>query len=300
MLGFDVQHMLDALAISGSHAAGLAEYTRTGGSVKRIHSAIPTQAGVRSALFAAAGITGPYTVLEGEKGFCKVFAGSYDTDRMVGGLGSTYHLRDTGLKPHACPHVMQAALDALDNVRAKSPLPPDRIKAITVYASEFIISHTCAITEPTDVLSAQFSMPFSLAMRLHHGGTGVRGGNGFWDYPNIDIKDEKLLATARKIKAYDAQADVRVKVAQGVGLEIETVDGQRMVEIVEHSKGLPENPLTPDEVREKFLSLVEPVLPPDVPRQIIKQVDAIDNAADMTQLMRLLVVAPPQRRIEAA
>jgi 2-methylcitrate dehydratase PrpD len=49
---FDAQTTLNALAIAGSHSAGLIEYTKTGGSVKRIHSAIPTQAGVRGALFA--------------------------------------------------------------------------------------------------------------------------------------------------------------------------------------------------------------------------------------------------------
>ena len=26
-----------------------------------------------------------------------------------------------------------------------------------------------------------------------HGGRGVHGGNGFWDYPYIDLKDPALL-----------------------------------------------------------------------------------------------------------
>ena len=55
-MGFDEETTLNAFGIAGSHSAGLIEYTKTGGSVKRIHSAIPAQAGVRSALFAKAGI----------------------------------------------------------------------------------------------------------------------------------------------------------------------------------------------------------------------------------------------------
>ena len=43
LMGFDREETLNALAIAGSHSAGLIEYTKTGGSVKRIHSAIPTQ-----------------------------------------------------------------------------------------------------------------------------------------------------------------------------------------------------------------------------------------------------------------
>ena len=39
LMGFDAETALNALAIAGSHSAGLIEYTKTGGSVKRIHSA---------------------------------------------------------------------------------------------------------------------------------------------------------------------------------------------------------------------------------------------------------------------
>jgi 2-methylcitrate dehydratase PrpD len=220
LLGFDEERMLNALGIAGSHSAGISEYTRSGGSVKRIHSAIPAQAGVRSALFADAGITGPASVLEGEKGFFNVFAGTYDRTRLLGDLGTTYHLLDTGLKPHACPHFMQAALDAIDALRDKHRVGPDNLAAITVYASEAVLSHVCAITEPQDVLSAQFSLPFSLAMRLHHGGRGVHGGNGFWDYPKVDVHDDALLSTARRIRRYDASGPARLAVEQGIGLEV--------------------------------------------------------------------------------
>ncbi len=289
LLGFDANKMLNAMGIAGSHCAGISEYTKTGGSVKRIHNAIPTQAGVRSAIFAQAGITGPASVLEGEKGFFKVFAGSYDTDRLLDGLGSKFHLLDTGIKPHACPYFMQAALDAIDSLRDKHPLTGNDIASITVYANEAVLNHVCAITEPTDVLGAQFSLPFSLSMRLKHGGRGVRGGNGFWDYPEIDVRDPSLLAVARKIRRYDASQPARVQVDQGIGLEVETTNGQRFVEIVPYSRGLPENPMTAAEVKEKFMSLVEPLLPAGNPQKIIRLVDTIDDAKDINELLSLMI-----------
>lgn len=290
LMGFDSEKMLHAFGIAGSHAAGISEYTKTGGSVKRIHNAIPTQAGVRSALFARAGITGPASVLEGEKGFFKVFAGSFDSERLVSGLGKKFHLLDTGIKPHACPHFMQAALDAIDNLRDKQPLTGDDIASITVYSNEAVLNHVCAITEPTDVLGAQFSLPFSLAMRLKHGGRGVRGGNGFWDYPKVDVRDPQLLAVARRIKRYDSTKPGATRVEEGIALEVETTKGQRFVETVPHSRGLPENPMTPAEVKEKFMSLTEPLLPAGSPQKIIEMVDAIDQAKDVSALMRLMVV----------
>ena len=296
LMGFDAETTLNALAIAGSHSAGLIEYTKTGGSVKRIHSAIPTQAGVRAALFAEAGITGPHSILEGEKGFCKVFAGEYDLNRLTEGLGTHYHMLDNALKPSSCCHLIHAALDALDQVREKQPLTPEQVRSIRVYTnSEPILSHIGSITEPDDILGAQFSLPFSLAMRLHHGGRGVNGGNGFWDYPKVNLKDPKLLETARKVKCVVAKNNEWERVDKGAGIEIETTDGRQIKDIVPFSKGLPENPLTKDEVREKFRSLVDPILPGQRSGEIIDAVDRVQNIRNIDDLVQLLVVPPAKR-----
>ncbi len=299
LMGFDADKTLNALAIAGSHSAGLIEYTKTGGSVKRIHSAIPTAAGVRATLFAEAGITGPHTILEGEKGFCKVFAGDYDLNRLTEGLGTRYHLLDNAIKPYSCCHLIHAAFDALDRLRDREPLTPGQVKAITVYTnSEPILSHIGSIIEPEDILGAQFSLPFSLAMRLHHGGRGVNGGNGFWDYPNVNLKDPGLLATARKVKCVVPDNAEWARVDKGAGIEVETTDSRRIREIVPYSKGLPENPMSAAEEKEKFRSLVDPILPAGRPQQIIDAVDDIEKIKNVDELAQLLVV-PPATRIKA-
>jgi len=291
LLGFDSDTTVNAFAIAGSHSAGLIEYTKTGGSVKRIHSAIPTQAGVRAALFAQSGITGPHSIIEGEKGFCKVFAGDYDLSRLTDGLGSHYHLLDNGLKPYSCCHLIHAAFDALDDARDETPLTPENVKSITVATnSEPILSHIGSITEPTDILGAQFSLPFSMAMRLHHGGRGVKGGNGFWDYVDVDCEDPALVETARKVKVIVAQNDKWERVDEGAGLEIETTDGRKIEACVPFSKGLPENPLSPAEVEEKFRYLVDPVMPAGSPDAVVQAVAGLESITDIDDLVRLLVV----------
>ena len=300
LMGFDGETTLNAFGIAGSHSAGLIEYTKTGGSVKRIHSAIPAQAGVRSALFAKAGITGPHSILEGDKGFCKVFAVDYDLNRLTDGLGAHYHLLDNGLKPYSCCHLIHAAFDALDVVRAATPLRPEEIKTVTVATnSEPILSHIGSIVEPPDLLGAQFSLPFSLAMRIHHGGSGVKGGNGFWDYLEVDLEDPALLATARKVRVTVAENDKWARVDEGAGLEIETVDGRKLQASVPFSKGLPENPMSPAEVEEKFRYLVEPVMSAKAADAIVEAVGAVEGIEDIDELVRLLV-APPAPGARAA
>ena len=294
MKEFDLEMTINALGIAGSHSAGLIEYTKTGGSVKRIHSAIPTQAGVRAALFAEIGITAPHTILEGEKGFCKVFAGKYDLSRLTDGLGETWHLLDNGLKPYSCCHLIHAAFDALDNIRDETPLRPEDVNAVRVATnSEPILSHIGSIMEPDDILGAQFSLPFSVAMRLHNGNRGVQGGNGFWDYTDIDFKDPELLETARKVSVFVAEDDSEwSSVDKGAGVEVETTDGRVLKETVTFSKGLPENPMTQAEVEDKFRYLVDPVIPNGVPQAIVDTVNEVEAVKDINEIVKLLVVPP--------
>ena len=294
MKGFDLDTTINALGIAGSHSAGLIEYTKTGGSVKRIHSAIPTQAGVRAALFAEIGITAPHTILEGEKGFCKVFAGEYDLSRLTDGLGETWHMLDNGLKPYSCCHLIHAAFDALDNIRDETPLRPEDVNAVRVATnSEPILSHIGSIMEPDDILGAQFSLPFSVAMRLHNGNRGVQGGNGFWDYTDVDLKDAELLETARKVSVFVAEDDSEwSSVDKGAGVEVETADGRVLKETVTFSKGLPENPMTQAEVEEKFRYLVDPVMPKGVPQAIVDGVNEVEAVKDINEIVKLLVVLP--------
>lgn len=297
IMRFDHEKAMNAYGIAGSHAAGLIEYTKTGGSVKRIHAGIPSQGGVRSALFAEAGITGPNTIIEGEKGFCKVFAGEYDLTRLTDGLGTTWHMLDNGLKPYSCCHLIHFAFDALDVLRDRRAFEPDEVKEIRIATnSEAILSHIGSITEPDDILGAQFSMPFSVAMRLHHGGRRLEGGNGFWDYVDVDLEDPTLLETARKIKVVVAgDQDKWAHVDEGGIVEVELTDGTVLETVYPYSWGLPENPMSLAEVEQKFRYVTGPVMTGEKQAEVIEALRDIENIATASEVAKHLVVEPNAR-----
>ena len=56
------------------------------------------------------------------------------------------------------------------------------------------------------------------------------------------------------------------------------------------SKGLPENPLSPVEVEEKFRYLVDPVMPAGGPDAVVQAVAGLESIKDINDLVRLLVV----------
>lgn len=284
LLGLDEEQTLNALAIAGSHSAGLTEYSRSGGSVKRIHCAIPAQAGVRAALFAQRGITGPQAVLEGVSGFCRVFAGTFDSDRLVGDLGSRYETLNVGMKMHSCCYLIHPALEALDEARRQASFTPESIRSIVVTLNNAAAHRLVGtIREPRDILGAQFSMAFSLSLRLH------RGSNGFWDYREEDLADPTLLATAQKIDCRVGENLHWSNASGGAEIDVELMDGRRIRTSIAVTKGLPKNPLTHDEVIAKFRSIAAPLLPAANIDRTITAVRDLETLADLGPLLSSLV-----------
>jgi 2-methylcitrate dehydratase PrpD len=281
LLGLDQDQTVHALAIAGSHSAGLLEYTQTGGSVKRLHCAIPAQAGVRSALLAQQGVTGPPTVLEGKRGFTHVFSPERDLGWLTRGLGSQWLLMETAIKSYSCCYLIHPALDAIGQLRAGHPFTAEDVIGIDVHTtSAALVHHVGVITEPQDILGAQFSMGFALSLLLH------RGGCGFWDFFRADLTDPQLLDLSRRVRVV-LDEDDRSGFRTGLRLRVSLRDGTVLTGAVAHARGEPEQPMSDDEIRDKFLGIAGPVLGPDA-KTVCERIEAIGTEPDPATVLRLV------------
>jgi 2-methylcitrate dehydratase PrpD len=288
-LHFEDAVVRNALAIAGSHAAGLLEFDRTGGSVKRIHCAIPAQAGVRSAFLAAEGITGPPTILEGRRGFLEVFSGSFDAEALALSLGDRFEALDIAFKPSACNFSVHAPVQALAALHAEHGFSAEDIDRVVVGTSEQAIAHVGTIVEPDDILGAQFSIAFSLAVRL------LRGGNGFHDYREQDLHDPRYLELARKVtlvKDEIAEEERRRLGNRGAVVAVSLKDGRSFEHRVQYAKGLPQNPLSDAELSEKFFDAVEPRLGKAKAARLAEAIFNLDRTEDAGSIVSLTVGAP--------
>jgi 2-methylcitrate dehydratase PrpD len=211
-------------------------------------------------------------------------------------------LLDNGLKPYSCCHLIHFVFDALDELRDRRNFgAADVAEVVVTTNSEPILSHIGSIIEPTDILGAQFSLPFSVAMRLHHDGRRMHGGNGFWDYLKVDLKEPVLLETARKVRVEVAtDAAHALTVDEGAGVLVRLTDGTELKSDIQHSWGLPENPMTVDEVSEKFHYLTDPIMPTGRPRQIVEAVANVRSLSSVGNLMELMVVGSEEPERSAA
>jgi 2-methylcitrate dehydratase PrpD len=136
--------------------------------------------------------------------------------------------------------------------------------------------------EPHDVASAQFSLPFSLALRL------LKNDNDLSLYMDARLwTDPQVLALARKVKSY---ADPKAKGDQNYNttMEIKLTDGRKVEAFQQYPAGSPLNPVSRDELRKKFRKLASAVMPEHRLDEIIaavERIDEVDNAAAFVPLL---------------
>jgi 2-methylcitrate dehydratase PrpD len=275
--------MLHAFGIAGSHSAGTMEYDQTGGEVKRVHAGIAARGGLQAAMLARLGLTGPPTIIEGKRGFCRVFADQYDIDVITQDLGSDFKIMRIWFKIFPCVATVQGVIDTLAKIIDEHQIRAADVEEIKVGISETSLSHGGAIYEPTDVASAQFSLPFSLALRL------LKRDNDLSLYMDPNLwTDPEILAVARRVHSY-ADANAKGEQNYNTTMEVKLVNGKVLKAFQQYPPGSPLNPISREELRKKFSKLAGAVLPDSRIDQIIETVDKLETLDDCSKLPPMLV-----------
>jgi 2-methylcitrate dehydratase PrpD len=194
LLGLDAAHMTNAIGVAGSLAGGLLEFSRgDGGMVKRLHLGRASEAGVLAASLAAAGFAGPKTVLEGRFGFLRVFCDEFDASELTRNLGDDYLTLSTVLKRYPAHATAHAALKAVRALQAAHRFAGEDVESIAVTATRRMIERH-NIAEPADLMLAQYSIPFCLALALH------REARDPESYDDSALADPRIRALARRVR----------------------------------------------------------------------------------------------------
>lgn len=280
--GLDETQTAHALSIAASHSSGFTEYSSTGGSVKRVHSGMGARSGIESARMAKHGVTGPRKFITGKKGFLSAFIGTTDIgDTNIGQL-TDFELDTAWIKPYCCCGCNHAYIDAL---RAINPDPNDieRMVARIQPETDVIVgTQNENVYEPTDIVEAQYSLPFQLALTTH----GY--GNAYQTHRRILngelLNDEDLLETTSKIEMI-VEEDLDTPDSSLVGdLEIEFAETSER-KFVEHSKGRGDNRLTEEEFQTKFNDLTAPILGKEPAEELATALVSFDLNDPVTELM---------------
>src|SRR6195256_1671161 len=112
-LKLENKQMVDALGVVGSMASGIIEYLAEGTWTKRMHAGWAAQSGIRAAMLARAGFSGPRTVFEGTHGLFHGFAHTTEGDyaALTGDFGACWVTDTLAFKPYPCGTMAQPYID---------------------------------------------------------------------------------------------------------------------------------------------------------------------------------------------
>lgn len=252
LLKLDRAAIVDALGSAGTQAAGLWQFLVDGAMSKQLHPAHAAAAGVLAAELGRRGFTGAKEIFEGEKGFLRAMSTSPTPDRLTEGLGSEYRMVDNAFKKHASCRHTHSAIDAALQVRDETSLDVDAIDEISVHvypAADDLLRHI----EPTTPYAAKFSLPYTVAAAV------CRGHVGLSDFVDLGAADIGSVIPKIRVVRDDALGN-EYPTKWPSTVEIRFHDGTTAGARVDYPRGDARNPLTNDELEEKFRTLTAGVL----------------------------------------
>lgn len=257
LLGLDDDGVANALGIAGSHAGGLFEFLGQSAEVKRFHPGKAARDGITSADLAAAGLTGPTTVLEGRDGYFAAYAGSEGQDwfaeTVVSELGEKWRILETYVKPYPCCRHLHGAIDGVLALRHEHGIDPSAITGIRV--GTFAIATRHAGRELDTVLQAQLSLPFTVAV------AAVRGAVTLTDFAQDSRTDAQIRSVMDTVVVDLDEAAEASYPKTGRPAEVSiTAGGVTYTHRIEQPYGEPSNPLSDDDLEVKARGLVEPIV----------------------------------------
>lgn len=279
LLGLKQKQLVNALGIAGSYSGGLIEFSRCqeGAMVKRLHLGKAGEGGVTAAQLANRGFAGPESVLEGKFGFCRTFSDSPDLDYLTHRLGREYESMNICIKRCACHINAHAPIEALQNLRAETGFKPEDVREIVIGGIEKLVTHH-ANYQPNDLMMAQYSIPFCVALSLFFDPTDPAS------FDESKLKDKKILAMMRQIRLkvdHEIEAKGWDRAAR---LTIDLKGRKKVSKLVIHFKGTPRNPMTATEVEDKARKLTRGILPE---RKLAWLVDRVHKLEKLTNVAEI-------------
>jgi 2-methylcitrate dehydratase PrpD len=277
LLGFDAAKMANVIGIAASLASGLVQFSRSkgGGMVKRLHFGRAGESGVLAANLADRGFTGPNDVLEGEFGFLRVFCEEYDFAELTASLGEKYHTLSVYMKRFPAHGTTQTTLQAIQELQAERPFTGDDVEAIAVEGgAEMVDRHN--ILDPTDLMGAQYSIPFCAALACYRDPRDPRS----YDQGALEDPRIRALCSGIRLTLLD-EASRRTRDSARVTVTLK--DGSRLTRQLDDFKGTPSSPPTTADVHEKFSILMRDC-PPAKSEEIFERLQNLEAEKDLQWL----------------
>jgi len=285
MLRLSVDQIQNAIGISGCRHVTLGSVSA--GELTMMKNAadpLATQSGMLAALMAEKGYTGPSHVIDGMEGFVHCIGSGWQLNVLTDALGDSWRITQCGMKAFPTEALTHAPISALIHLLKSNDLKPEQVEEVTIHTlsrAADILSDPSKY-DPRTRETADHSLPYVIAVAL------VDRQVSPASFTIEKIMDPDVRAQLRKVKLVgDKEIDSVFPRLQRTIVKVRTIDGQTYMHQLEYPKGDPRNPLSDQEVEEKYLSLAAGVLAPSEGSTLMKAIWNLDSLHSVGELMSL-------------
>ncbi len=299
LLGLNENQMVNAIGINGSHNHTIG--CPTAGKLTMMKNTVDpmaVQAGVFAALLAQKGFSGTETVFEGKEGLMDTFLGwdtkdqkvkpvqmggrdglsewSWNVDALLGGLGENYKIMECSMKAFPTEALTHTHLSATLKVVTTNNISYDQIESVTLttLAQAYDILFDPHKYRPESRETADHSLPYCIAAAL------VDHKITTQSFSDEKLKDPRIWEVIDKIKGEPSlEFEKMFPAKQPSKVVVKTVDGNEYSEYLEYPKGDPREPMTMEDLDNKFTALSNELL---IEENIYQIKEMIFNCEEMT------------------
>jgi len=244
-----------------------------------------TQSGMLAALLAEKGYTGPEHVIDGKEGLVHCLGPEWKQNILTDGLGDSWRITQCGMKFFPTEALTHAPISAVLDLVKKNELHPDEVAKVQIrsLARAADILSDPSKYDPHTKETADHSLPYVIAAAL------VDRQVTPAQFEMAKIMDPKIREQLKKVEVVaDPEIEKVFPALQRVVVTIRTADGKEFTEQLDYPKGDPRNPLTDQEIEEKFSALADGVLSVKAQAKLKDAIWNLDKVDSITKLMGLM------------
>ncbi len=253
-----------------------------------------TQSGVLAALLAEKGYTGPEHVIDGKEGLTHCFGPEWKLNLLTDGLGESWRITQCGMKFFPTEALTHAPISAVLDLVKQNDLHPDKVAKVQIrsLARAADILSDPSKYDPRTKETADHSLPYVIAAAL------VDRQVTPAQFEMSKIMDATIRAQLKKVEVIaDPEIEKVFPALQRVIVTITTTDGRSFTRQLDYPKGDPRNPLSDQEIEEKFAALAEGVLSPKAQKKLKDTIWNLEKIGPVSKLMALMK-ADEKRKVQ--
>src|SRR5215813_1179578 len=274
LLRLDTPRMIHALGIAATQASGMQQ--NRGTMCKSFHAGKAASNGLLAALLAEQGFDSTDEMIEGKRGFCRIYSDKASPELVVEELGTRWEIASNGHKPYACGVVLHPALDAMIALRGTQVRTPAQIARVELAVHPFAVRIT-GLADPETGLQSKFSIYHAAAVAYLDGRAGIA------QFTDERAATADVVALRGKI---EPRIDETLAKDQATATLI-TTSGDRVETRVAHASGTVENPMSDRAIEDKFMANAAPVIGEERARQVAAAAWRLEALAASRELVAM-------------